>query len=706
MNFSRYIILYLILFLPVTATAVEIPKIVPNNSEVKIEADSITHDQNDNTIRAIGNVRIDWNDAILYADHVSYNQDSGEMKATDNIKLIKGNDWLRGDKAMLNSESVTGKIINGWLFFKESNMHIRGGEIAKTGDKEYRVQNGSFTSCDADVPSWKFSADDISLSLDNYIKGRNVLLYIKNIPVLWLPYFIFPAKTERQSGFLFPTFGNSSLKGVFLNIPYYFALSPSQELTADLDLQSKRGAGIGLDYNYMGRNKGFGRAKGYLIYDTSKSKFRGNIVLQQQTNFTPNLYWRANVDMASDRTFYKDFGDINGDYNRQYTEGTAFLSYKRNTLLFTGLLDYMDNLDAPSNGGTAQKLPSLSIIDSSRRLGSTPLYFSMQSGITNFYRDEGSKGMRLAVAPRLTFQKQIMPGISAKAWGEYNQQLYYATNPPENYNSTNMGVTNAGVSIKGELGRTFDRSLFGNEKLYHQFIPELSYHYSGHYSDGSTPSFDYDDQPLNGQIIQLALRNILTGKHVSKDTTNYRTLLKFDIIQGYQISGSRRNLLVTVDQGRKFTDTRLNMEVTPLEKLRFTADAWISPYSGSLTNGSFGVTVGNPKENRVRLEYHRAQGSLIQGTINSEGTIISQGSLNYIEGEINVTRFKPFTFSALGRYSNERHGFLETLYSVEYKHQCWSITFTYRNRPVEGDNEFTVTFNLFGLGSPGPMKVF
>jgi LPS-assembly protein len=330
----------------------------------------------------------------------------------------------------------------------------------------------------------------------------------------------------------------------------------------------------------------------------------------------------------------------------------------------------------------------------------------MQSGITNFQRDEGSKGARLSVAPKLTFQRQILPGVSTKVWGGYNEQLYYASNPPDNYTSTNMGVTDAGASVKGELGRTFDASLFGNEKLYHQFIPELSYRYSGHYSDRSTPAFDYDDEPLNGQIIQLALKNILTGKHVSKDTTDYNTLLKFDIIQGYQISGSRRNLLVTVDQGRKFTDTRINMEVTPLKALRLTADAWISPYTGSLTNGFFGVTVGNPKENRVRLEYHRAQGSLIQGTVNSQGTIISQRSLNYVEGEIKVTRFKPFTFSALGRYSDERHGFLESLYSVEYKHQCWSITLAYRDRPVRGDREFTVTFNLFGLGSPGPMKVF
>ena len=125
---------------------------------------------------------------------------------------------------------------------------------------------------------------------------------------------------------MMPKAGNSLKKGVFLEIPYYWAISPNQELTVTADLQSKRGAGVALEHRYLGMDKGFGTSKGYLIYDNEKEKFRGDIELKQQVNFTENSYWRANVNLTLDRDFYHDYGTMSGDYNKQYLRATAFVS--------------------------------------------------------------------------------------------------------------------------------------------------------------------------------------------------------------------------------------------------------------------------------------------------------------------------------------------------------------------------------------------
>jgi len=47
------------------------------------------------------------------------------------------------------------------------------------------------------------------------------------------------------------------------------------------------------------------------------------------------------------------------------------------------------------------------------------------------------------------------------------------------------------------------------------------------------------------------------------------------------------------------------------------------------------------------------------------------------------------------RYSFDRGNILETVYTVEYRHQCWSIAAAIRDRA--GNVSFSFSFNLAGL---------
>ena len=40
--------------------------------------------------------------------------------------------------------------------------------------------------------------------------ARGVTFRVKDVPVLYVPYFVFPANTQRQSGFLLPRVGYSN----------------------------------------------------------------------------------------------------------------------------------------------------------------------------------------------------------------------------------------------------------------------------------------------------------------------------------------------------------------------------------------------------------------------------------------------------------------------------------------------------------------
>ena len=42
---------------------------------------------------------------------------------------------------------------------KDQNIHITGEEAEKLGENRYRVREGTFTTCDAERPPWKFSVE-------------------------------------------------------------------------------------------------------------------------------------------------------------------------------------------------------------------------------------------------------------------------------------------------------------------------------------------------------------------------------------------------------------------------------------------------------------------------------------------------------------------------------------------------------------------
>ena len=89
---------------------------------------------------------------------------------------------------------------------------------------------------------------------------------MRNIPIIpFVPFFGAAIRRERQTGFLYPEVGNSSTKGAFLKIPFFWAISDSQDLTVALDTYTRRGVGVEGDYRYIMSERARGSAGGFLI---------------------------------------------------------------------------------------------------------------------------------------------------------------------------------------------------------------------------------------------------------------------------------------------------------------------------------------------------------------------------------------------------------------------------------------------------------
>ncbi|MDK7178966.1 putative LPS assembly protein LptD, partial [Micrococcus luteus] len=61
--------------------------------------------------------------------------------------------------------------------------------------------------------------------------ARNAKVYVGDIPVFWSPYFTFPLRQEKKTGFLTPTFSYSSRSGADIIAPYFINLAPNYDAT-------------------------------------------------------------------------------------------------------------------------------------------------------------------------------------------------------------------------------------------------------------------------------------------------------------------------------------------------------------------------------------------------------------------------------------------------------------------------------------------
>src|SRR6185369_154567 len=151
--------------------------------------------------------------------------------------------------------------------------------------------------------------------------------------------------------------------------------------------------------------------------------------------------------------------------------------------------------------------------------------------------------------------------------------------------------------------------------------------------------------------------------------------------------GTRRDQLTLVDANRPWTDLILAADTRPHPQARLTLDARYNVYDRILSSVSPGAEFDDTRGNIAGISYR-----------------MSRNAVEYLETRLATKHFKPWTFGYSTRFSFDRGGsyldsFLESVYSVEYQHKCWSVNVALIDRP--GNTAFHVNFNLAGLISSG-----
>lgn len=670
------------------------------DENIHINADRMSQRQADGEYTAEGNVVVLWQGQKLTADTVRYSVATHIMNANGSVVLSKGPVVLKGESLFLDMNSGRAEMDTTLLTLPATGMKVSSEKLVRIDESHFSATSTEMTSCDLPDPSWNFGADSLKVNLLGYATGRNVIFYIKNIPVLYLPWIAFPVVLEKRTGILFPRFGYSTKRGAQLDVPLYLVISPSQDLQLDLDIMSRRGIGTEIDYRYIRKRGSQGYIDAYSIYDQREDRWRWELAQEHNELFSRDLNLRMSVNAISDRTFLNDFGEKTGDhnrktisatndfgekageYNRQSSESTINILKTWQDYAATAYLRYTEDLYAANNRATLQTMPSLGVAGVRQTIFSLPLYVDIDGSVDNLYRDSAPSGQRLHLYPRITLLPFRNSFIQTSLFAGAHVRGYSTVRRDSSTTQSSDGdlLPEAGVRLSTSLTRIYDTDFQQLKKIRHEIIPEIYYSFLPERNQQRLPFYDYTDRMIHQNMISLSLTNLINGKFVSGDTTEYRDITRIKLSANYALEGGRRDLLTLVESQRPWSDLILESDTWVTKILRLTFDSRYNLYENHLSTAVAGIEADDRQGNTIGVGYQMAR-----------------NEVEYFEGRLSTKLIKPLNLSYTSRYSFDRSDFLETVYAAEYRHKCWSVNLALHQRP--GNQSYTVNFNLAGLSA-------
>ncbi|WP_180014243.1 LPS export ABC transporter periplasmic protein LptC [Acinetobacter sp. YH16031] len=299
----------------VTPIAPDAPTIDPEQATSTITADYGHYNPAGDSYLE-GNVVIDQEGRQIRAERVTIDQTQTYAKAEGQVQLAQGGLISQSDDINYNLKTQQGDLNNSFFIAEEQHAHGRAEKIAKTSDDTLELENATYSTCPPEQkPTWKIQADQIKLNQETGRgETRNTKLYVKDVPVLAVPYFNFPIDDRRTTGILTPTFGFTNDGGLELGVPVYLNLAPQYDATITPRYISDRGAMLDGEFRYLTENYGEGRIwGGYLPSDESYSnKDRKDLHFLHNWQINDQFSTNLEYNYASDKDFFADL-DNNPD---------------------------------------------------------------------------------------------------------------------------------------------------------------------------------------------------------------------------------------------------------------------------------------------------------------------------------------------------------------------------------------------------------
>lgn len=688
------------------------------DSPWSIEAQVLRYDALNRVYQAEGDVRIISENKSIRADWAQVDLNRQEAQLAGAVRIQYGSDWLTGDKVIWHLDTETGWVDGGTVYFSENGFYISGKSITKRGPDRYHVSRGTLTTCDPSSPDWSVSFGDMDVTVDGLGWAKHGVLRLGKIPVFYTPFALFPVNRERQSGFLMPTFGSSTLHGPYVEVPFYWAWRQDMDWTFSVNAMGKRGLMLGAEYRIAHETLGEGvwllnaledqadpnhlADKGYPFQEKDRYWLRA----RHTAGLPYDVEMFVDLDLVSDRNFLKEFQsgsvsqtatnrafrrvsqrEILNDETVTSRESSIYLLRRWESAVASMDVRYWDQLDRTLDETTLQQLPYLRAAVTPSLLGSSPAYYSVDSSVVHYWRDQGDTGVRTDLAPALALPVHWFPYLAVEPSVGLRSTLYQADRSgTEDSAFESRWVPEAHLSASTRLERVYRPS--DTLAVQHVVRPDVFYMYVPDIDQDDLPFFDPLDRIGRQNTFVYGFSSFFTTKKTGLTSTKepwaaYREWARIGVHQAYLAGDGIEKPPIETQPGKRFSDVQLAVDITPQQYLTLSYDATYSPSQTRTTLHDLSLWLDSRRGDWAHLTYRYRENPAVDEVISSAALQV----------------FPRLSLYALYDYSFDKQETFKQTYGVQYRHGCWGIRVSFREEAEE--KEVTVALVLVGLGQIG-----
>jgi len=554
-------------------------------------------------IRITGNSVVRQQSVVLKADKVDYDIPRRVVVATAReetvddstvvtpLSLVDNTEEIYGTKLVFNTDTKRGLIEGAKTQYEQS--YYSGSDLFKEEDKVFYVENGSLTSCDLEEPHFHFQTKKMKLIHNDRAIARPVVFYIETLPVMVIPYYVFPLKRGRHSGILPVKLGNFERGSRYVgNLGYYWAASEYWDVQGSLDFFENTGYTMNGAFRYNKRYAYSGQLNISIAQKSSEAAFSES--RSQEWTMSGNhaqtlpydISFQAAGTYVSTKNYFSDYS-TNPDerLNRNVTSKANFNKKFGNTSL-SWSFQHINNLDANSK---SSQIPSGSFsMPSFQPFGSGPevdgvlkpkwynkLYFSYRNSFGYFTNRQNLGDTAHTRKDFGVIDHSISltgsQNISYFAFGprvSLTETWYYI---PETDQSRAAGIAAdayrrasiaAGIGVNTTIYGTFNFNRLGLLAMRHVLTPSVSFSWSPAVTqhDDVKTFTGRGSGGAKSKSISLSLTQLFQAKVKSGDMEQKLDLLRVS-------SGASHNFEAL---GRKWSDLSTSLSSSVVRNLSLT----------------------------------------------------------------------------------------------------------------------------------------
>ena len=685
--------------------------------EVTVIADRFEQIGADDLLVATGNAEIIRGSARLLADRIEINRATGDATAFGRVIFYDGNDRFTGQRIDYNIKTGTGVVYQGEAH-AAPYYRIQGERMERVGDSVYRVQRGVFTTCEEEVPWWSFRLGSATADLEDFVWGTNASFWVKKLPLIpFFPAFAAAIRRERQSGFLAPEVGSSSRKGFFAEVPFYWAISDSQDATFTFLAYSKLGFGAGGEYRYVLSKEQRGRMDGALVYEgLDDGAIRGFGSAKHEWQIAKGLSFYADLNGVTDDEVLREYASELQRRSAQRAESNVFVTKTWSTWNFVGRVYWYQDLtiDRPVE---LQRVPELTLQGIRQVVPGVPgMLYQVDSSFVNFFRYVGSEGARFDLHPLLSRPIPLAGYVTVTPFVGGRATVYSKTvtgthiplggGPPVEDTNSDPRVRELlefGSDAESRASRVYAMGGWGGlSAMLHSVEPRVHYiRIIGHNFTNLPQWTDIDSIP-EASWFEYSVTNRLRGKTVGSDTAEASRLdlARLVVANAYDF------------QARQWGNVAGDLTLHPSDILTLHADASYNVMGQGLQAYTADVGIRVPRvAGTVGFRYTRAQPVSppyfvqVPGTFNPGANVSESSSTNFLQGTVAVDVWRNLVVRASTNWDIRTDTFVESRVGLDFKFDCWAVSAEYvkRSRDIatgqSADDEFRFALHLLGVGN-------